>query len=201
MQRSPAIKKVNDVSPGTAPAQPAQRALRGLQRKLGTTSDNLVKRLDEEWRPTGFHAVDLAMKALEDVPPTSSVQFWLETLDRKMPHLKAVVTETLERRGIVDSADRERAFLPGSVTHPMQDETAESDMRERLLACARVTDPPSARVGTLMGLIAACNLVETVFQAGDRDAARNRADWIAARDGIVRAVREATAKSEGTWKG
>jgi len=57
----------------------------------------------------------------------------------------------------------------------------------------------SPRIGSLLGLIHVCNLAATVFDRDEASAASERADWIFKRDGIVRAVQEAVARSEGTW--
>jgi len=54
------------------------------------------------------------------------------------------------------------------------------------------------RVGTLLALSAACHLVEVLFDEGDREAAHAQADWVAERDAIVVAVRQAIAETEVT---
>ncbi|NCG20196.1 MAG: hypothetical protein GWP91_14400 [Rhodobacterales bacterium] len=61
-----------------------------------------------------------------------------------------------------------------------------------------ISETPTSRAVALLGLMVACNLVDTVFQATDRDAAKNCVDRIATQDTIVRTVRDATGKLEGT---
>ena len=171
-----------------------------LQGRLQTSASGHMRRNPDGCEPTGFPVLDRALDVLAAQPQPGPTKDWLLALESGLPEVRAALTEMLASRGILGQADKERIGLPGSITHPMLDETAEMDMKQRL-ADAVDGDPneTSPRLGALIALAASCNLVYAAFEPAQRDVALARADWVAKRDAISRALREVVAQTEGTW--
>ena len=124
----------------------------------------------------------------------------IQALDATMGDLRKRIVQMLEQRNILEAEDVERGLAGGAVVHPMRDERQEGTMRARLSEVVRgepADTPP--RLGTLLALADASNLLGAAFDPGDRDRALDRAKWVFDRDAIVRGVREEVSKAEGTW--
>jgi hypothetical protein len=170
-----------------------------LRKVVQTRKNGGVRRHPDKFKPIGRPLLDRVMEALAEADSPGKVEDWLGVLKEKMPNIRAEVTEGLKARGILGETDKGRVLLPGSVTHPMQDHTAETEMLEKIRTGVRDGEQIQPRTGTLISLVGACNLINVLFDKEDRGAARKMADWVSERDAISRAVREAVAKAEGIW--
>jgi hypothetical protein len=120
----------------------------------------------------------------------------LTELERGIPDLRDALTAQLALRGILGEATIERMGLPDDVVYPMADESHEANLRAMVDHAVRVDGTQvSPRIGTLIGLAVAAHLEADLFS--DVDAAMALADWVAERDGVLRAVREAVERVEG----
>jgi len=138
------------------------------------------------------------MEVLERLPSPSPVMDWLVALETGL-ELRRDLVAGLTARGILTEAERERALLPSTLTHPMTDADPESQMLQRIWTAVQSPEPPSARLGTLIALIDATNLVDVLFDKGRREGAREKATWVRERDAIVEAVHTVVSRTEGTW--
>jgi len=170
-----------------------------LRKIVQTRKNGEVRRHPEKFAPSGWALLDNVMDVLSDAESPGKVEDWLDLLADKLPNIRREITEGLEARGILGETDKERVLLPGSVTHPMTDGTHEHEMLDRIRQGVQAGEQVSPRIGTLISLVAACNLINVLYEKDDRAEARKMAEWVAERDAISRAVKEAVAKAEGTW--
>ncbi len=170
-----------------------------LRKIVQTRKNGGVRRHPEAFKPVGWPILDKVIAVLSEAESPGKVEDWMQLLGDKLPNIRADITEGLEAHGILGETDKERVLLPGSVTHPMQDGTVEHEMLARIREGVHAGEKVTPRIGTLISLVAACNLINVLYDKEDRAAARKMADWVAERDAISRAVKEAVAKAEGTW--
>ncbi len=120
----------------------------------------------------------------------------LLALERGLPELRELISTELARRGILGESTLERMGLPDDVVHPMADDRHEANLRQAVKEGVEgAGDTISPRLGTLVGLTVAAHLEGDVFD--DIAAAKARAEWVAERDAVLRAVREAVERVEG----
>jgi hypothetical protein len=137
-----------------------------------------------------------ALMILRGLPGEVPVADALLALERGLPDLRGAISTELARRGILGESTVERMGLPDDVTHPQADEQPERTVREAVWrGVEEEGDAISPRLGTLVGLTVAAHLEEEVF--ADTRAALDRADWVAERDAVLRAVRDAVERVEG----
>jgi hypothetical protein len=120
----------------------------------------------------------------------------LDAIQRALPDIRDEVVSSLTARGILRNASVERMGLPSDVVHPMANGRIEAAARAQLGAALASGDDIRPRDGLLLALTVAAHLEGDVF-ADAEERARERADWVAERDSIVRAVREAVELVEG----
>jgi len=170
-----------------------------LRKVVQTRKNGGVRRHPTKFVPQGDPVLDQVIEALADAESPGTVADWLDVLQAKLPTLRSQITDGLENAGILGETDRERILLPGSVIHPMTDSKSEYAMLETIRNGVRDGEKVQPRVGTLISLVGACNLIDVLFDVDDRAEARRMAEWVADRDAISRAVREHVARAEGTW--
>mgnify|MGYP002633489918 CR=1 FL=1 len=170
-----------------------------LRRIIQTRKDGDARTNPARFEPVGHAVLDQVMEALAEADSPSKVEDWLDVLADKVPNIRGAITDGLEARGILGETDNERVLLPGSITHPMTDGTAEYEMLARIREGVQNGEQVSPRIGTLISLVDACNLIGVLFEKDDRADAKRIAAWVAERDAISRAVKVAVAKAEGTW--
>ena len=119
----------------------------------------------------------------------------LSTLQRAGGDVRASVRSYLSASGVLTESRVDRMGLPSDVVHPMADGTHEAALREQVAAGLAAGDAVSPRIGALIALAVAAHLEDELF--GDVAAAKARADWVAERDAVVRAVQDAVARVEG----
>jgi len=170
-----------------------------LRKVVQTRADGSIRKHPRNYGPQGHPILDPVIAALDDAPSPSTVSDWLDRLKDALPKLRDQITEHLEGLGILGESDQERTLLPGSVTHPMTNPEREHAMIQRIREGIHEGEKVAPRIGTLVSLAAACNLVDVLFEPEDRAEAQHMADWVAERDAVSRAVREHVARSEGTW--
>jgi golgi phosphoprotein 3 len=170
-----------------------------LRKIIQTRKNGEIRRHPTLFKPTGHPILDPAIEILATSASPAGVETWLDLLREGLPNMRKDITRGLEAQGILGETDRERVLLPGSITHPMTDPNRERAMLDQIRKGARAGKAVQPRIGTLISLVSACNLIEILFDADDHADARHTADWVVQRDAISRAVREQVARSEGTW--
>jgi hypothetical protein len=171
-----------------------------LQGRVQTSASGHMRRNPEGYKATRFPVLDRAMTILAAQPQPGPAKDWLLALESGLPDVREALTQMLVSRGILGQSDKERVGLPGTVTNPMLDQQAEVDMKQRMAdALNDGPDRTTARLGSLIALACSCNLVSAAFETTQQQDANDRADWVAERDAIVRALREVVAQTEGTW--
>jgi len=121
----------------------------------------------------------------------------LDAVQRALPDLRDDLVGALADRGILSEAHVERMGLPDDVVHPMANAAAEARARGRLREALTLDDDVQPRWGSLLALCAAAHLESDLFPADHLEQVSARADWVAERDAIVRAVRAAVELVEG----
>ena len=170
-----------------------------LRKIVQTRKNGEIRRHPNNFKPTGHPVLDPVIEVLATGDSPAPVETWLDLIGDGLPSLRNDITEGLESQGILGETDKERVLLPGSVTHPMTDPGREHAMLAQIRQGAHDGKKVQPRIGTLISLVSACNLIEVLFAPDDHADARHTADWVVERDAISRAVREQVARSEGTW--
>ena len=129
-------------------------------------------------------------------PAEQPVSAALVSLERGLPDLRALLTTELATQGIVGEATIARMGLPEDLSQAHPDQEPEAILRR---AVRRAPTVPRAqltpRIGCLVGLAVASHLEEDLFD--DDSSARELADWVAGKDSVLRAVRNAIERAEG----
>ena len=119
----------------------------------------------------------------------------LSILQRGIGDVRELITSELARRGILGTTEVERMGLPDDVVHPMADDRPEKQLRVQLHEGLAAGISVSPRIGCMIALSVAAHLENDLF--AEPAIARARADWVASRDAVVRAVRESVERVEG----
>ena len=137
--------------------------------------------------------------AVEHAPSPAPVASWLATLEQGVPFLRRDLGAELGMRGVLAAPDPAQAALPGRGVLPLADVRAEAGVLRVLRDQVRNPGGLDPRLGTLIALVEACGLLDVAFAEAERTSARAIALRVAEKDSIVPAVREAIARSQGTW--
>ena len=167
-----------------------------LQGRLQTSVSGHIRLARRPQTPPGFEVLDAAVHVLVGQPAPSRVRDWMALLARELPHLRGTLLEMLTQRGILKPSTEPDTPRSQQSARPRVP-TELCTRLHHLLTQPEAHTPP--RLGTLIGLIEACDLLPTAFEPHQWDDARARAGWVADRDAIIRATKHVVAQTEGTW--
>jgi len=171
----------------------AELRLRGF---VQTRSDDVLRLHPDPPADPQEPVLAAALAILRGAPDEVPVADALLALERGLPDLRDAISASLAQQGILGESTVERMGLPDDVTHPMTDREQEARLLDLVRGGLNDGDAISPRVGTLVGLTVAAHLEEEVFSDAAASA-KERADWVAGQDAVLRAVRDAVERVEG----
>ena len=148
--------------------------------------------------------LDRALEVLrDDASNPGRVSDWLGLLEARISDVRRLTRIPLTKRGILEAQEVDRDFGMRDDTHfPMVDGRLEAKIVQAVRRGVQAgPGKVGRRVGHLIALIDATNLVRNVFDKELRQQARAVSKWVKERDPIATAVEIEVSKSQGTWEG
>ena len=166
-----------------------------VRRVIGIRGGQLMPR---EPKPTGDELLDRAWEILQTVPGEGGATAWVRHLKRHLPDVRERVIEQLVAREVLVREVRRRRFLDAARLLPTRDAGPERELEARLRATLLEGGRVDARMGCLVSLVCAANLLQVLFDGPARVQARRIAMPVMLRDPVGSAVAEWLAWAEGT---
>lgn len=105
--------------------------------------------------------------------------------------IRQQVLDRLTDKGIVRREEHRVLWLFPDDRYPAEADAPERDVREAIRAAVLNGDAPQARIAVLIGILKACDLLDTVFTKDERNQHRQRIDQIANGEVVSKAVSDA----------
>lgn len=122
------------------------------------------------------------------------VKHWVNTL----PHaeIKQHVLDRLVEKGVVRREEHRILWIFPSDRYPAEEDAPEQHVRDAIRVTVVNGETPQPRIAVLIGLLKACDLLDTVFTKDERKQHRERIDQIANAEIVSQAVSKAVKEMQ-----
>ena len=132
-------------------------------------------------------------------PDRTTIDRLLFTIDAAFPDLREAVSHSLIARGALRPDVIDREDLGDTATLRTHDASFETAMVKHVRAAVACGSSVPRRLGLLVALIHVCELWPAFDDPALASQGRALGEWVLARDPLIRAVRIAVQKAEGTF--
>ena len=151
-----------------------------------TFQDKKVELLDTS--PTGNGLLDESLQLLSESEKHRDVKFWVNRIHGKVKHLQNRIADGLVEKEILKKEEHKFLWVIPYNRYPTQNMTEEMDIRNMIRNVVLMDQPAGDREIALISLLKACELVNQVFQRGERHNAKKKIKALAAQNEVGKAV-------------
>ncbi|MFO7727838.1 MAG: GPP34 family phosphoprotein [Desulfonatronovibrio sp.] len=138
--------------------------------------------------PTGEPLMDEILLRLKKSDSQHPVSYWLNEIAWHMGKLREQVLQSLIKKGVLKIEDRKILWVFARRCYPLIDDREVKEVRLRLRELVFNQDIPDPREAVLIGLLYACNMVDTLFTEQELPEVMPRLTQLAKLDLIGREV-------------
>jgi len=137
---------------------------------------------------TGDPVLDDALSRITDSKPRDA-KHWVNKLPRSW--IREQILDGLIEKGVLRREEHRILWIIPADRFPAEADSPEQHVREAVRAAVLDGATPQPRTAVLIGILKACDLLETVFSKEERKRRRDRIDQIASADLVSEAVSKA----------
>lgn len=138
--------------------------------------------------PTGNQLLDEFLERLKNSEVPRNTEYWLSELAWNTENLQDRTLQQLVDKGILKLEDRKILWVFARRCYPLIDDREVKEVRLRLRELVFNQDIPDPREAVLIGLLYACNMVDTLFTEQELPEVMPRLTQLAKLDLIGREV-------------
>ena len=135
--------------------------------------------------PTNDPVLDDALNRIADSRPRDA-KHWIGKLASS--NIRDNVLDRLTQKGILRKEEHRILWIIPADRYPAEDDSPEDDLRKMIRSVVLQGTTPKPRTAILLGILKACDLLDTVFSRDERKQFRDRIDSIAGAELMGTAV-------------
>jgi hypothetical protein len=145
--------------------------------------------------PTGNPILDDALTRIADSKPRDA-KHWVSKLSRT--HIRDRVLERLIEKGMLRRDEHRILRIIPTDRYPAEDDSLEDDVRDTVRAAVLAGTTARPRTAVLIGILKACDLLDTIFSRDERKLHKERIERIASAEPMSLAVSKAVKDMQAT---
>lgn len=139
-------------------------------------------------KPTGDPLMDQVLQRLQNSDSKHTTSYWVNEIAWHSGKLREQVLQSLIDKGVLKIEDRKILWVFAKRRYPLMNDREVKEVRARLRELVFNQDIPDPREAVLIGLLYACNMVDTLFTEQELPKVMPRLTELAKLDLIGREV-------------
>ena len=148
--------------------------------------------------PVGDDVLDEVLAGIAACESERPAGYWLNEIGEGAEAIRQRLIDRLVDRGILRRVEKKVFGIFETRRYPVVDDRAEGEVKRRIADVLLSDEIPDPRDVVIIGLVLACDLLETVLHTREAKKVRPRAEQIARMDLIGREVRNAINELRGS---